>query len=296
VLARWDVNQDEAAFLGLLEPSRKEAAVFGWMRWCASVPWAAAAAVARVGLVLWSLSSTARAEIVWDFSDPTSVSVAQINQAGGLQVGDKVFADFSVASSGNAIYKPTAADITVSGLIANGDYGLQLNGGWFAQPGKTLDTAISFDVSVASSGAPNLIDDAALSMDGVALTALPDAFVQITESVYPSAPVPGVQQTSLVPGEIVYANWGGEPVNGVDEAFVENGVPVAFPEVWVVKDILLYGGTIPDLGPTPYSPNTAISWITQSYSQTPEPGSLVLLGIAAASLLAFAWRRRTKAS
>jgi hypothetical protein len=285
------VNHGEAAFFGLLEPTRKEAAVFGRLRLCASVPWTTAAAVARVSLALLSLSSAARAEILWDFGNPTPVSVAQISQAGGLQVGDKIFADFSVASSGNAIYRPTAADVTVSGIVANGDYGLQFNGGWFALPGKTLDTAIGFDVSVAPSGAPNLIEDAALSMDGVALKALPDAFVQITESVYPSA----FHQTNLVPGEIVYANSGGE-LDGVDQGFVQNGVPVAFPEVWIVKDILLYGGTIPDSGIIPPGPNTSVSWITQSYSQIPEPGSLVLLGIATASLLAFAWRRRMKAS
>ena len=255
-------------------------------------PWCVALATAL------SFSSVGHAApIVWDFDNPTPVSIVQISQAGGLEVGDKIFADFGVASSGNAVYQPTAAEITVSGTFLNGDYGLQFNGGWFALPGQTLDTAINFDVTVAPSGAPNLIKDAGLFMDGVMLNSLPSSFVQVQESVYAAPPVPGGHPTNLVPGEGVYANSSGE-INGVDQGFILNGVPVAYPEVWVIKDIMLYGGTIPPSGIIPPGPNTAVSWITQTYSQTPEPSTFALLGVALLSLLGYAacaWRRPASA-
>ena len=154
-------------------------------------PWCVALATAL------SFSSVGHAApIVWDFDNPTPVSIAQISQAGGLEVGDKIFADFGVASSGNAVYQPTAAEITVSGTFLNGDYGLQFNGGWFALPGQTLDTAINFDVTVAPSGAPNLIKDAGLFMDGVMLNSLPSPSCRFRKAFTRRPPCPeGTRRT-----------------------------------------------------------------------------------------------------
>jgi hypothetical protein len=54
---------------------------------------------------------------------------------------------------------------------------------------------------------------------------------------------------------------------------------------------MLYGGTVPPSGIIPPGPNTAISWVTQTYSQTPEPTTLTLLGTALLGLGMFLFVR-----
>ena len=56
-------------------------------------------------------------------------TILEINQAGGLLVGDKLFSDFDVTSVGNTAILPDASTIAVTGISHDGDYGIRFNGG-----------------------------------------------------------------------------------------------------------------------------------------------------------------------
>ncbi len=234
-------------------------------------------------------SSVSHAEIIWGPSS-TAVTIEEVNEMGGLLVGDKLFTDFSVMSSGTAPIKPTAADIAISGILSGEDYGVILGGPWFAFAGQVLDTVITFQVSVSPQSSPYRIKDVGLSMNGVTLTELPDAFVQIHESVYAA---PGYQQKDRIASGDVYQNIWDTDSDFSQDFRDPSGAPVSYPTVWVRKDIMLYGGTRPVPPGTPHGPiATTLSVITQTFSQeVPEPQSLVLLLCGVPALALFMWRR-----
>jgi hypothetical protein len=245
-------------------------------------------------------SSIGHAAIIWDWNttDPdfTPPSIADVNREGGLLVGDKLFTNFVVISSGNATIKPAAQDISIAGIVAGEDYGVTLGGAWFTLAGQVLDTRISFEVSISPESSPYRIKDVGLGMDGVTLTGRPDAFVQIHESVYSEEPTPGNQQEHLIASGDVYQSNVGVPVTGFSEEFLApSGAPLSFPKVWVVKDIMLYGGTASEQSVTSQGPiATTLSVVTQTFSQVevPEPQTLVLLLCGVPALALMFWQRR----
>jgi hypothetical protein len=236
-------------------------------------------------------SSVGHAEVVWVWNNPDpnfqAPSIAEVNAQGGLLVGDKLFTDFSVVSSGNAPFLPTAADIRISGLLSDGDYGVSFNGPWFALTNQVLDTTIKFKVSVFPENTGVLIKDNTLGLTAFAVNNS-DAFVSITENVY-SAPPP---QSQSIADKFVFATATSSALLDHENFHDATGGPAAFPEVWVVKDILLYGGSTA----VPGHPGAFLSEFTQSFSQTqvPEPQAIALLACALPGIALVLWRRRAR--
>lgn len=76
-------------------------------------------------------------------------SIADIEAAGGIQIGDKLFDAFSVnkSASGNAI-APEAGEINVTAIKVGDDYGMLINSTWSAPAGQLAGSTIRFCITI----------------------------------------------------------------------------------------------------------------------------------------------------
>jgi hypothetical protein len=230
------------------------------------------------------LCSPASAEpIKWVFGQSEAVSIKQVNEAGGLLVGDKLFSDFSVVSipplQGTVGSAPGMEQIMLSGILSDGDYGLQFNGPWLAGPGAVVNTTIGF--KAATTDDLHLIKDNTLKLTASDVSAAndpPTGLISIVENVFNGPPASG--QTIAKKSVFDFGDIAASKL--ADSA---DFAPV--PEVWIKKDILLLGG----------NGVAHLSEFTQTFSQEviPEPGTLTLLAIGSLGLLGLVWRRRRRA-
>lgn len=211
----------------------------GWTQLCA------AGAIA-LALLPW----TAEAEpFTWDLGNPPSESpsIAELQAAGGLVVGDKLFSAFTFVRGALPndptliAYSPDATQVTVTGIVVGGDYGIQFNGPWLAGPGAVVNTTIGFKVSIAPGYTGQyLIKDNTLALTASNVTA-PNGIVNIIENVFDAPPPGGTRVASKSvfdtgPGSVL-------PPRLVDhQDFMGPNGPIALAEVWVKKDITLVGG------------------------------------------------------
>ena len=83
------------------------------------------------------------------FSDTASYSIAEINAAGGIAIGNNIFDSFSVTPSASAkASSPTAASIWITGFEINGDYGFKVDSLWTASSKQWVDDSITFHASL----------------------------------------------------------------------------------------------------------------------------------------------------
>jgi hypothetical protein len=164
---------------------------------------------------------------------------------------------------------PAAMDITVLPYLPpppSNEGGLEFRGAFNASAGLTVDYAISYVVTAPPG---SLITDAVLSasmgnnggtgsVSIVELLSFPDGSAQSME-----VSLPGSSDTSLT-------------FPGVQSILVQ-------------KDIFINGGSL----------GANVSFIDQGFSSSnvvPEPATLTLLGIGAAGLFGYGWRRRKRAA
>lgn len=239
-------------------------------------------------------SPTGASLIEWDFDNPPAnpPTIAEINAAGGMLVGDKIFSQFSVIAvppaPGTIGVSPGANQIVVSGIKVGDDYGIQFNGPWVADAGAVINSTIGFKVSIADPWANlYLIKDNALRLTA-SNAAVPDALVDVVEAVYDAEPLLG----NRIATKHVSDRYGSANDRLFDYSlFGEPPGSVMLSEIWVKKDITLIGGTLSGgVG------GAHLSEFTQTFSQQliPEPGTLVLLlgGLLGPALVAVRRRRR----
>lgn len=241
--------------------------------------------LAGLGLIA-ALTPALNAEIIWDFGnapDPLDYpTIAEVNAAGGLRVGDKVFSDFSVTptSLSNGLVPwlaPDATSIKLQGLSMSGELGIGFSGLWQAIGGTYVDTVIKFKV-VAD--APSLITDNTLGMQGY--LADNGGSVTISENVYAADP-DAVAVASIAHKEVYHTDFASKEID--HQEFVDAfGAPLALPEIWIKKDVGVSGGP-DDAG------IASLSYFYQTFSHVPEPGTMLLLSIGGA-VVAVRRRRR----
>jgi len=217
------------------------------------------------GLVLGFGAPATRADFLQDL----------ITTGGSLTVGNLVFSQFGyTANSGDA---PLASNISVgqippSGTDAFGNFGIRFGLAGFDTPNTTAtDFLITYTVTAPSA----LLRDVHL-VSNLSIAGTPAAgdhpFGNIVETVRATGNNQVAQITnSATPTSSNLSSLG---------TFNPAG---PFTTIFVTKDVQLFS--------TPGAIST-VSFIDQAFSQVPEPGSLVLLGLGGLGLMGYTWRRR----
>jgi len=188
----------------------------------------------------------------------------------GITSGDKLFDNFSVTVTPNAsgfyVMDPSAIDVKAKQY--GNDYGIELSGPMSASADAAVVLLLEFDATVTD---PKMVlHDIGLSFNGVATS--PQGIASVTETIF----LPG---TNTVVGQAYVAT-----PSPLSDLVILSSVPgTALRKVHVVKDIKLIGG--PD-------GVSGISYIRQSFSQVPEPSSLIALCTGIIGLLGLRRRKR----
>lgn len=182
-----------------------------------------------------------------------SVALDELIASGeSLVVGDKIFDDFSFLSQDFM-----SSDVLVTPVLDEYGYGLRFTGEWSAVGEETVGFVIQFTAEVAQES-QQLISDVHLRYNGAYLGS---GYSEVVETVLDF-------DTDAVLGQIMVNNP--PPV-------LEAGFDLAEPttKITVIKDVQIIGD---DAGHRRLSENRAsISFIDQTFSQIPEPGTVLLV-------------------
>lgn len=242
-----------------------------------------ATGVVFVAVAILAWPAAGHAAIVADLQSlaPPSYSLSEVNEAGGILVGDKLFDQFTVTTTQSVgAIAPGLDEIEVTGVLidnplVHNELGLRFSGGWSAPKGKIADSTITFRISIVEPQRSQgfLIADNSLWMDAYGISG--DGYVSISENVYAADPRLG--PTPSVAKKLVFSD--GETDQFFDhEDFMQNHQPAALAEIWVVKDVIANGGT--EVGSFGH-----LSQFYNTFSQIPEPASLGLMAIGLAAIL-----------
>jgi hypothetical protein len=202
-----------------------------------------------------------------------AVFLSDLLAGGSITVGDLTFSNWTYQPPDGP---PLPTTITITPFTdGQGNIGIQIGGGFSQTIPPTinpLDVRIGYTVTTTGPGISgvNLSGNPAISPIGAT------GAVVVTESVTPAG------GTTLAPIQI-YAinNISGQPVTQASDALVfANGA--SYTSLDVVKDILLTSGTgVP-----------SISFINQTFV-TPEPGSVMLMGLGCLGMVGYGLKRRS---
>jgi hypothetical protein len=211
---------------------------------------------------------------VIDLDPGQSVSLSQLTSTNGssVLVGDKLFGNFSFQSSDTAM--PTcdtlsSSSFNLTALSNNDGFGVSFTGPMAATGNVTDDVVFRFSITVTNSS--QLISDIDLDYNG---TVLGSGFSSVVESVFTGG-------------------FGGTPIDQISvfntgittQLSAVANLPVPEQEIYVEKDVIFGGGA-------PGNQNAAfISIIDQTFSQVPEP-STILLAVSGLAALFLVRRRK----
>ena len=224
--------------------------------------------------LLLGFSTTSRAQGVTNLNAGDSINFSSLVGTNGLavQIGDKHFADFDFQYSdtdGNIGNDLTPTALTLTALSNQIGFGISFTGPMAALGNVIKDIVVRFSIAVTNSS--QLISDIHLDYNG---TVHGSGFSTVTETIFTGGF--GANQIS----QIDVFNLG-----STNLLATAANLPSPQPKVYVEKDIVYGGG---DFGNT----NSAfISIIDQTFSQVPEP-STILLSVTGLVSLLFIKRRK----
>jgi hypothetical protein len=206
--------------------------------------------------LLFSTATTVSAQVT-NLTGGGSISLATVIDNGlSVQVGDKVFGNFFFSYSdtdGLTSDDLTRSNVTLTTLSNIIGFGLQ-----FSQPLLAIGPVskdIEFQYTATVADPTNLISDIHLSITGSAGNG---GLGTVGEQVFTG----GFSGTSV--GQIQAS------IPGVSTAATNIVPPVS--EVWVQKDVIVTGGSAAN-------GFASISVIDQTFSQVPEPSTVLLVGL-----------------
>ena len=227
----------------------------------------------RNGLLLFSFGLMAMggtAQTVTNMTAGGTISLATvIDNNLQVQVGDKLFGNFFFQYSdtdGLSSDDLTESNITLSTIANVVGFGLQFTQPLLAIGPVIKDIGIQYTASVTDP--TNMISDIHLAITGSA----------------------GNGGLGTVGEQALVGGFGGTNVGSISASIpgsttaAANIVPPV-PELWIEKDVTVTGGS---------NANgfASISIIDQTFSQVPEPSTLLLVGVAASLLGLLAGRKR----
>jgi hypothetical protein len=186
----------------------------------------------------------------------------------GVEIGDKLFGDFSVSFSANNGF--TCADLQLTALSNQIGFGISFTGPMSALGNVTKDVVFRFSVAVTNSS--QLISDVHLDYNGVVTGA---GFSSVVEDVFTG----GFGGTLI--DQINAFNLGGTN----EQLSTAADLPTPEQKIYIEKDVVFGGGADGNQN------SSFISIIDQTFSQVPEP-STIFLSFAGLATLLFVKRRK----
>ena len=201
-----------------------------------------------------------------------SISLATLIDSNmNVQIADKNFGDFFfsyIDNNGNPNDNLTRSNVVITALSNDFGFGVSFQQPLLAIGAATNNIVFKYTVTVTD---PNFhISDIHLSITG---TSGNGGLGSVSENVF----------TNGFGGTSVGTLQATIPTNGSDVAFA-NIVPTV-DKLWVQKDVIVAGGGAAN-------GSASITIIDQSFSQVPEPSTMVLVGLGLLGLVAV--RRKHK--
>jgi len=217
---------------------------------------------------------------VTNLSGGGSINFSALNNTTeSVLIGDKLFSNFSfqyVDTDGNMGDDLSASALVLSALSNQVGFGISVQLPLVATGPTIKDITLQFSATVTNSD--NKISDVHLDFTG---SASGNGLAEVSESIFTN----GFGVGNLANLGLSKNAGGFIPPNGEDTAIFS--IPQS--KIWVEKDIFVSGN--PDsLPPTP-NDFASITIVNQTFSQIPEPSSIML---ALAGMVAFLFVRRRK--
>ena len=206
-----------------------------------------------------------------------SKTIGEINSAGGYLVDEMLFSDFSCISYtyGSSAVTPAGEDIVVTGVVVDGDYGIEFSGPWLAGEQSGINSTLKFKVLVVP-GSDSAIVGTMFQLTASSVAAAHgrvDALETVCDAENGGNRVANLDVLDTAdPANRKLVNY---------RDFYVNGLSVELKEIWILKDITVSGGSAGEFDVT------HLNEFTQTFRQTPKPFSLLITTDTACAGLSF---------
>jgi len=233
--------------------------------------------------ILLGIAATSSWAQVTNLSGGGSINFSALvgTNATSVQIGDKLFSNFGfsyVDTDGNMGDDLVASDLVLSALSNQVGFGVTIQLPLVATGTTIKDVTLMFSAAVTNSNM--LISDVHLSFTG---SASGNGLAEVSESIFTN----GFGTGNIANLNLSEAGATAPLQTGQSTAIFSN----AQSKIWIEKDIFVSGNPDDVSDGNPPSDFAAITIINQTFSQIPEPSTIVL---SLAGMVSFLFVRRRK--